>query len=146
MPGVPGKGGHTPKRSSQRMGHRTKAELAAVDKVSVPGAVEVPAESDEWHPIALDWFRSLAESGQARFLEPSDWQAARYVAEVMTRNLNADRFSAQLFANVFSAMESLLTTEASRRRVKMEIERGDPGGTEQDSPVAQLDEYRSLYG
>ena len=128
------------------MGHRTKAEQAAVEKVPAAGAVVIPEVSEEWHQIARDWYSSLAKSGQARFLEPSDWAAARYVAEVMTRNLEADRFSAQLFANVFSAMESLLTTEVSRRRVKLEVERKVSDDGEDAAPVTQMDEYRALYG
>jgi hypothetical protein len=146
MPSVPGKGGRTPKRSDQRMGHRTKAEQAAVEKVAAAGAVVVPESSEEWHPIAQRWFRSLAESGQARFLEPSDWAAAQYVAEMVTRHLSADRTSAQMFAAIFAAMESLLTTEASRRRVKLEVERPDAGDRPEGTPVTQLDEYRQLYG
>lgn len=143
--GTTGRSGPVGKRSSQRMGHRSKAEKAAVDTVPAAGGVSVPEPSDEWHPIARDWFLSLAKSGQARFMEPSDWQAARYVAEVMTKNLGAARFSAQLFAAVWSAMESLLTSEGSRRRVRLEIER-KPTEQEPDAPVTQLDEYRSLYG
>ena len=35
-----------------------------------------------------DWFRALKQSGQARFYEPSDWQTARLLAEVMSQELN----------------------------------------------------------
>jgi hypothetical protein len=42
-------------------------------------------------PVARD-------SGQAQFFEPSDWQAARFVAEVMSRNLRQKKFSSVLFA------------------------------------------------
>lgn len=147
MPGTPGKGGRMPKRSSQRTGHRTKAEKAATEAVPVAGEVQVPPESDEWHPLARDWYVSLTKSGQARFFEPSDWAAARYVAEVMTKNLTAETFSAALFSAVWSAMDSLLTTEGSRRRVRLEIERkGGDTDADEESSVTQLDEYRQLYG
>lgn len=134
-----------PKRSEQQLGHRTKAEKSRVTKVPVAAdPVEAPPVDPEWHPIARDWFTSLAESGQSQFMEPSDWAAARFAAEVMTKNLASSRFSAQLFAAVWTAMNDLLTTEASRRKVRMEIERG--GGQDEPADVAKLDDWRELYG
>jgi hypothetical protein len=96
----------------------------------------------DWHPIAQDWFRSLGESGQNVFYEPSDWQTARYVAEAMSRNLSAGRFSAQLFAAVMSGMSSLLTTEGDRRRLRIELERKAPADADEEAAVAALDEWR----
>lgn len=135
----------TPKRSDQRLGHRTQAERARTTTVAVQaGEVDVPAPGEQWHDIARDWYLGLASSGQARFMEPSDWQAARYVAEVITKNLEAPRFSAQLFAAVWTAMNDLLTTESARRRAHIELERAG-GDTPSDADVPKLDDYRSLY-
>ena len=106
----------------------------------------MPPADDGWHEIARGWYESLDESGQAQYFEPSDWQAARYVAEVMTKNLNAGRFSAMLFSSVWSAMTELLTTEASRRRVRMEVEREAGGPAEAPAGVTALDEYRRSLG
>lgn len=105
-------------------------------------AVDDAGPDDSWHPIAVRWFRSLEASGQSRFFEPSDWAAARYVAEVMTKNLESGRFSATLFSSVWSAMTDLLTTEGARRRARIEIERED--GSEDASEVAVMDYYRNL--
>lgn len=126
------------------MGHRSKEEKAAVTKA--PGALEVPVpEPDEgWHPIARGWYEALAESGQSRFYEPSDWAAAQYAAEAMSRNLEAGRFSAQMFAAVWSAMNDLLTTEGDRRRVRMELQR--PTAGEGNEGVTVLDDYRAALG
>ena len=123
MSGVPGQRGHVPKRSSERMGHRSKADKEVVQHIPMAGAVEQPPADPEWHDIARDWYESLATSGQAIFFEPSDWAAARYVAAVMTKNLTASRFNGQLFAGVWSAMNDLMTTEGSRRRLRLELER-----------------------
>jgi hypothetical protein len=131
------------KRSDQRHGHRTKAEQEAVTKVQIndgPLPVEEPEES--WHPIAKRWFTSLGESGQRVFYEASDWATARYVAEAMSRNLEAGRFSAQLFAAVMSGMSSLLTTEGDRRRVRVELERAVQTDADEEAAVAALDEWR----
>lgn len=134
--------GPAPKRSSER---RRRNRDSRPDKVRADGVVGVPPADEGWHPIARDWYEALKESGQSQFFEPSDWQAARYVAEVMTRNLSAGRFSAQLFVGVWSAMTELLTTEASRRRVRVEIER-ETGESRQPAGVTALDEYRRSLG
>lgn len=142
MPGVAGRSGRTPKRSEEKMGHRSKAELAAIDRVQVPGAVEQPPPQDHWHEIAKNWYESLAESGQAIYYEPSDWAAAQYAAEVMTRNLNSGKFSAQLFGSVWTALQDLMTTESSRRRLRLELERNSAANTEKSAAAIVLDEYR----
>jgi len=105
----------------------------------------MPPADEDWHPIARDLYESLGESGQSQFFEPSDWQAARYLAAAMTQNLNAGRFSAMLFNSVWSAMQDLLTTESARRRVRMEIER-EAGEARPPAGVTALDEYRRSLG
>lgn len=114
--------GPVPKRSTERRRRNTESKTQVV-KVPVPAAT-APDPDPAWHPIASDWYRSLAESGQATFFEPSDWQSARYVAQAITVNLNSGaKFSSMLFAAIWSAMGDLLSTEAARRRVRMEIDR-----------------------
>jgi hypothetical protein len=134
------------KRTEERMGHRSKAERAGVGtKVTVDAPlVKQPPPDNGWHPIAHSWYTSLAASGQCRFFEPSDWTAARLLAEVMTRNLASEnRFSSQLFAAVWAGMNDLLTTEGSRRRVKLELERtGSEKSTQAASNLAVVADYR----
>lgn len=115
----------------------TRADIMALVDAGAPQR----AVEDGWHPIAADWYRSLSDSGQAVYFQPSDWAAARYVAEVMSRNLNAGRFSAQLFAACWSAMGELLTTEGARRRVRIEVE-AETGEPEQDASVTAIEDYR----
>lgn len=137
--------GPVPKRSSERR-RRNKPE--GVQVTTAPVAVETverPPADDAWHSIARDWYESLARSGQAVFYEPSDWATARYVAEAMSRGLQASRFSAQLFAAVSSAMTELLTTEGARRRARLEIQRDAPSD-EKPADVTALDDYRALLG
>lgn len=133
--------GPIPKRTEARLGHQSKSQKDATDKVKAPSIVEQPPADPDWHSIARDWYKSLAESGQARFFEPSDWSAARYVAAVMTRNLVATKFNGQLFSGVWSAMNDLMTTEGARRRLKLEIERPTPD-TEKSQNASVLAEYR----
>ena len=144
MPGVPGKGGMVPKRASERMGHRSKAEKESVDKVQVVGSVEVPPADPEWHRIAQHWYESLAKSGQAVFFEPSDWGAAQYVAQAMHDSLDTGggKISASSFSGVWSAMNDLLTTEGSRRRVRLELERTGKDAAKNTKDALVLAEYR----
>lgn len=135
--------GPVPKRSTERR-RRNKSSVVETVKVDAPASA-VPAANPSWHPIAGDWYASLVESGQAIYFEPSDWQAARFVAEVMSKNLKQKRFSSVLFAAVWAAMNDLLTTEASRRRVRMEIERGDVDRG-QPAGVTAIADYRKAVG
>ena len=103
-----------------------------------------PQLSEDTHPVARAWYDSLASSGQSDYLEPSDWAAAVYVAEAISCNLAARRFSHQVFATIFSAMADLLTTEAPRRGVRVEIERARD--EEESTGVAAINDYRAMLG
>lgn len=133
-----GSRGPVPKRSTERRRRNKDSQITATVKTA--GPVKAPPASKDWHPIARSWYRSLKESGQSQFYEPSDWAAAKYVAEVMSRHLAREQPSAQLFTGIWSALTDLLTTEAARRRVRMEVERGDD--EPEDAGVTALDEYR----
>lgn len=134
--------GPVPKRDAERR-RRNKPETETT-KVEATGTVEAPEVGSDWHPIAVEWFESLKDSAQSMFYEPSDWATARYIAEAMSKNLQAGRLSGQLFAAVMSAMTDLLTTEGARRRARMEIERApdksEPAG------VTAIDSYRKSLG
>ncbi len=88
--------GPVPKREAERR-RRNKdgTEVLRVDlSESLATEVEIPAPptSDDgellWHPIAVRWYLSLTESGQAIFYEPSDWNTAYVLAESLSRELN----------------------------------------------------------
>lgn len=138
-----GQRGPIGKRSTELMGHKTKAELAEREKITV-AAEQVPApEADPtWHPIAREWFESLGESGQSQFFEPSDWATARYVAEAMHQHLQRGAsMGAQMFAAVMSAAAELLSTEGSRRRLRLELQRAKPA-QENTAGVTAINEYK----
>lgn len=138
--------GPVPKRSIERRRRNKESKVETVT-VEVGCKVEVPAPETSWHPIARDWYLSLAQSGQAQFYEPSDWQYARFIADAMSRNLKQrQKFSAMLFAAVQSGMTDLLTTEASRRRVRLELERAVAGAAETPASVTAMSDYRKRLG
>jgi hypothetical protein len=153
--------GPVPKRSSERR-RRNKESKPTKAKAGKPKAapkakakpdqvadvIEIPGRrpaKKTWHPIAREWYDSLADSGQNEFYEASDWAAAFYVAEVMSRHLQAKRLSAQLFGSIWTAMSELLTTEGARRRARIELER-EAGGEEQPAGVTAISDYRKRVG
>jgi hypothetical protein len=135
-----GERGPIPKRSTQRR-RRNKTNDPEIVQITSPKAVVAPEPDPNWHPIAASWFASLTGSGQSQFYEPSDWQTARFVAEVMSRSLRvAGKPSGYLITAVMSAMGELLCTEGARRRARIELERH--AEAQEPAEVAILASYR----
>lgn len=140
--------GPIPKRSEERR-RRNKDDGPELIQAPAGGPEDLPdlPEPDPlWHPIAVDWYLSLRESGQAAFYEPSDWAVARYAADLMSKVLMSERGpNGQLVAALNSVMSSLLTTEGDRRRARMELER-KPAGKQAPASVTAIADYRSSIG
>ncbi|MFJ3289983.1 hypothetical protein ACIPMW_32445 [Streptomyces sp. NPDC086669] len=139
--------GPIPKRSEERRRRNKDDGPELVQAPSGPPSElpELPDPDPNWHEIAVDWYLSLRDSGQAVFYQASDWAMARYAAELMSRGLNSDRPpNGQYVAALNSVMASLLTTEGDRRRARIELER-KPAGPKLAS-VKPLDAYRDLAG
>lgn len=139
-----GQRGPIPKRSEAR--RRRNVESKTEQVAPVVAKVRVPAADRKWHRLARAWYESLAESGQSRFFEPSDWAAARYVAEVMSRSLAGEEISATLFRAVWSSLGDLMTTEAARRRLRLEVDRQLATPPAQSAAVTALADYRKTLG
>jgi len=133
----------TPKRAAERLGHahEKKGLLPNVDSVRIVGPVKPPALPKGLHPDAGRWYRSLRQSGQARYFEPSDWALAVVIARQMSNLSSLGAASnANLFKTVMEAAESLLSTESSRRRARIEVERVT--GNDGEKPK-EIRDYRS---
>lgn len=142
-----------PPRTGKGSGIKAWREYAASTGLEVPdGATraEIMTMVDEgasaessWHPLARDWYRSLAESGQSAFYEPSDWQTARVLAELLSRALQRGRVTAALIERWQAGATDLLTTEGARRRARLELQRAEePEAGEDGADVSELDEWR----
>lgn len=121
---------------------------------TLAGEVEIPAppepyfdddgkehDSHCWHYIAEDAYLSLTKSGQAIFMEPSDWATAYALCEMISRELNPKPILVQVgegeteiqwvkqplngaVVNAFlKGWASLMATEGDRRRLRIELER-----------------------
>ncbi len=146
------KPGPVPARSTQR---RRRNKTEPVTTVPVTAAATVPdaapqlapptamPEADPgWHELAREWYVSLGQSGQKVFFEPSDWAAARIVATELSRMLRNGRQSAQMFAGIWTAMGDLLTTEAERRRLRIELERDGTSDPDDEAAVLVMETYQ----
>jgi hypothetical protein len=136
-------GGSIPKRADQRR-RRNKPEGHPL--TTAPGAahVDFPLPDDGWHEMARDWYLSLARSGQAKYYEPSDVQVARVWAEVLSRQLLTEKMSAVMIQAWAASAAELLTTEGSRRRGRLELERSQ-GDADEDASVTMLSAYRERF-
>lgn len=124
-----GQTGPVPKRSEQLI--RRNAQEVPVDKITVIGPVEIPELGiPNAHPLIQDLYRSLTESAQKQYYEPSDWAYARLALHFANKLVKSSKPSAQMLVSVNQMLTSLLMTEGDRRRVRLEIERNqsDEGG------------------
>ena len=130
-----------------------------MDRAPASAKVKPPAASKDWHPIARRWYRSLAESGQSAYYEPSDWATAHLIAESISRDLKPQPIGVHpetgkavmatipmkgaSLAAYLKAMTALLVTEGDRRRSRVELERPVTGDEEESGDVSWLDDARA---
>lgn len=145
------------KKNEEKMGHRTKAELARTEVVNLDEIDDEILERAEvgmipaiesWHPIAKQWYESLNNSGQKIFYQPSDWATAYVLAESLSRDLKpqfvgvneetgevimqAIPLKGASLSAYLKGFSSLLGTEGDRRRLQLELERESLKGQGKD--------------
>ena len=133
--------GPVPKRSAERR-RRNKPAIPIATGTAGARTFKQPDALPGWDPAMRRWYKSLAKSGQAEFYEPSDWEAARFVAAHGTTLIN-DGLTARGLAALLSAMGDLLTTEGARRRAGVELQRKGAGDDVEPEGVTVLAEYRA---
>ena len=130
-----------PKRSSERR----RRNVDSRPDHAAAGEVDPPPAAEHWHELAADWYRSLQRSGQSVFYEQSYWETARIWAELLSRQLESGRVSAQMIQAWQTAAGELLTTEGARRKARLELDRAEESD-EVPAEVAAIDEYRKIVG
>lgn len=155
--------GPVPKRTEERLGHRSKDEKAGVTRVPrQAAAVPRPAPNPDWHPVVKSWYLSLGHSGQSDFYEPSDWMTAVWLADQMNFHYQEVRvgedehgepifqvvaMSGQAISAFLKGMSSLLATEGDRRRSAVELGRRQ-AEEDEDAQIIHLvrDEEQEAFG
>ena len=133
--------GPVPERSDRRR-RRNEPEVPIEE---APGAedVVVPEPDPDWASFVTRWYESLAESGQAIWYQPSDWAQAWILAEVLDRAMINGKPSAMLIQSFLSGASELMTTEGSRRRLRIELARSGKVDEDAESAVTALHDLRS---
>jgi hypothetical protein len=88
-------------------------------------------------------YEALGKSAQARYMELSDWEYARWTAFIMSRA--AERPTAMMILAVDKMLSNLMVCEADRRRARVEIERTN-AEDESASVASMMQEYRNAAG
>lgn len=116
MPGMP-------KRSDERMGHRTQAEQT-VDKVELGGPVRIPDADPDWSPIAVFAWEAYIASPVNIYYTETDIAYGWMTCDAI--NTAYKDKSAMKVAAMESLMRNGLFNEADRRRVKIEVTQKEP--------------------
>jgi len=115
--------GPIPKRDEERI--RRNENVVPLTTVPMLGTVVVPELMvQEPHDLVVSLWESLADSGQSKYYEPSDWAYAQLTMHVIDGMLKSSRgISSLILSEVNKMMSNLLVTEGDRRRVRMEVAR-----------------------
>lgn len=141
-----------------------EAEVINVDEL-IHGEVEVPVMDDKWHPIAKQIWEAQTKSGQAIWMEPSDWAILYALCESMSRDMKPqvvgiDEESGEPVMAVIplkgaslnaylKAFASLMMLEGDRRRLRVELERQrrlDAAAEDKDKVVDIVEKRAELFG
>jgi hypothetical protein len=140
--------GPVPKPRSELLGHVRKLAVNDSDQVPMVGVVKPPGlpkreNGQPLHEVARRWYRALRRSSQAQFYEPTDWALAVFVAHEMDMvlSLGALGWSPNAVTVVMKAAESLLATEGSRRRARIETKRS-PSAADKGQPPKPISDHR----
>lgn len=106
--------------------------------------VKPPNAESAWHPRAKAWFNSLKKSGQSDYFQQSDWELAKFCADLMSYAYE-QKFQrmTMLIVEINSMMARLGTTEADRRQA-MRVELDIPVVEEQTAEEAAIDEVAAM--
>ncbi|HUY56565.1 MAG TPA: hypothetical protein VMV12_01885 [Candidatus Micrarchaeaceae archaeon] len=119
--------GPVPKPEAQRRRRNVPSRPPVKVAAGPPGAELVwPPPDPAWPPLVVDAYDSLKVSGQATLFEPSDVATARLACEALSRILASERFGAVGFSAAMSLLDDLGATVGSRRRLRIELEKGAP--------------------
>lgn len=134
--------GPVPKRSDQKR-HRVKSQGPVLKTAPASPVFDPPPAEESWHPLMREWYRSLGESGQSAFMEPSDWATARIAAFALSQELAGGSVSAAMLREFMAVASQLMTTEGARRRLRVELQRG-PQVVEDREAEDVMKAYRGL--
>lgn len=134
--------GPIPKPEDQLRQPRKKSRGTVTRGEALP--VTIPEPDPDWHPLALELWDAVLKSGQSGYYQQTDWAVARDMCEELSVYKSSVRRNAQIRSQINAMMDSLMLTEGSRRRVRVElVEHEDEA---QSRGAQALVEYRRALG
>lgn len=136
--------GPVPKRSTATARARDAKRSGTVTKGQARGGTP-KAVSSKWCAAVRDLYNGCKASGQADFYEQSDWAVLWITCDLLNKQLQADRPSAQMIQTLMGTLTELMVTEGARRRLRVEL------GVEEDdgadlAVVSHIDDLRKQLG
>lgn len=132
------------KRSEERTGHRTKAELEQVSKGQMQ-PVKWPRARKDWSYSVKEMYNSVKDSGTSYWYQQSDVTRLRFLCDEIERYKQAGKQSAMMYTALISEMSNLMFSEADRRKANIELQH--PASTaEEDAQVAHIADYQRELG
>lgn len=140
--------GPVPKRSEERQ--RRNKDNGPVDQFDLDGVVEIPT-AYFFNKVINDLWLSLKQSANVKYFEPSDWHYAILAFTLWDEQLGHDadgkstKTPGPTMVMALDAMLSkLLITEAERRRLRIEVNRGGEA-PEEGKVVGAADRFRQRF-
>lgn len=127
------------KRSEERKGHRSKAELAVTKGVA--RQVTIPPAAKHWCDAAESTYWAYATSGHSDFSQNSDYAMVWLLAHTIDQIYRMGKPSAMLIAEARQMMQALGYTESARRAMDIELE--ELSAPEVDRGAAGVDDAKN---
>ena len=140
------KPGPLPKHNAVRVNQHSSRQNTVIRVSGKP--IKPPPADRSWHKRAKLWYRRLRHDAQAALYEPSDWEIARLIGDLITDELSippVDRKGARL-RQIFDLLKQLYCTPEARQRARIEIQRvvdNDEAPADRDGkPPSKIEELR----
>lgn len=129
------------KRSEERTGHRTKAELDAVSKGDMQPTTW-PRAPKGWEEVTKRMWNAAPRSGQFHWWQQTDIEQLRFNLIQIDMQLKTGRPMSAMMLQVFNQLlADLGYNESSRRKANIELQHPE-SNEEEDAQVAHIADYR----
>ncbi|MGV2822542.1 hypothetical protein ABZX73_16880 [Brevibacterium casei] len=132
------------KRSDERTGHRTKAEIEVVSHGEMQ-PVKWPRAKKTWSYSVKEFYNSVKNSGQVYWYQQSDIARLRFLCDEIERYKSSGKQSAMMYTALISEMSNLMVSEMDRRKANIELQHPETN-EEETAQVAHIDAYRKELG
>lgn len=132
------------KRTEEKTGHRTKAELEVVSRGEMQ-PVKWPRSKKTWSYATRELYNSVKDSGTSYWYQQSDIARLRFLCDEIERYKNSGKQSAMMYTALISEMSNLMFSESDRRKANIELQHPE-SNAEEDAQISHIEDYRKELG